>query len=229
MTDQPPRVLRRDAAANQARIVEAARHVFAEQGVDVALSEVAKEAGVGLATLTRRFTRVRLVEAVLVDRTDEHLRLLEEALALPAADSVDHYLRSLSTRQLSDRSVCHALTLSLPDSTRVAEHRGAIRVAQLELIRRAQEAGTLRPGIVPEDFVYVLEAVDGVIRGGAPEAWRRVLALLLDGLRAAGAAGPLPPTPSAGEPHGELRPPPRGRRTTSITAAGSPASRTDRA
>ncbi|WP_181778968.1 TetR/AcrR family transcriptional regulator [Pseudonocardia pini] len=215
------RQLRRDAAANQARIVEAARHVFAEQGVDVPLAEIAKEAGVGLATLTRRFTRVRLVEAVLVDRTDEHLALLEESLALPASESVDHYLHSLCTQQLNDRSVCHALTLSLPDSTQVATHRAAIRTTQLTLIERAHQAGALRAGIVPEDFVSILEAVSGVIQGGAPHAWERILALLIDGLRADEPEDSLPPAPPRTEVHVVLKAPARGRRTSPITAPGA--------
>lgn len=219
-TSRPPaaagRPLRRDAMANQARVIEAARRVFAERGVDVALSEVAKEAGVGLATLTRRFNRVQLVEAVLVDRTDEHVALLEESLALSPSESVEHYLYSLCTQQLHDRSVCHALTLTLPDSTRVTAHREAIRTAQLELIGRAHRAGALRAGIVPEDFVVILEAVDGVIRGSTPQAWRRVLALLIDGLRSADSDAPLPAAPEPSEVGVAIKTPAPGRRTTPI-------------
>jgi AcrR family transcriptional regulator len=214
----PDRTLRRDAAANQARIIQAARQVFAEQGVDVALAEVAKEAGVGLATLTRRFTRTRLVEAVLLDRTDEHLTLLEESLEVPAAESVRHYLRSLCTQQLNDRSVCHALTLTLPDASEINAHRAAIREAQLRLIRRARRAAVLRAGIVPEDFVFVLEAVNGVIQGGAPQAWERVLTLLVDGLGAAEPTSPLPPAPAAGDVRAEIKAPARGRRPGAITS-----------
>ena len=61
-----PRRLRRDAAHNQERIVEAARIVFAARGVDVALEEIAKQAGVGLATIYRRWsTKQELVIAAM--------------------------------------------------------------------------------------------------------------------------------------------------------------------
>ena len=47
--------LRSDAARNLARIVDAARDVFAERGYDASVSEVAERAGVGTATIYRRF------------------------------------------------------------------------------------------------------------------------------------------------------------------------------
>src|SRR5947208_5644140 len=74
--------LRADAVRNREAIVEAARAVFAEQGLDAPLDEIAKRAGTGNATLYRRFpTRGDLVSAVFADRMAEHLAAVEVGLA----------------------------------------------------------------------------------------------------------------------------------------------------
>jgi AcrR family transcriptional regulator len=72
------RTERADAARNRARILDAARSLFAERGVRaVTLEEVARAAGVGKATLFRRFgDRGALFLALL----DEHERELQDAI-----------------------------------------------------------------------------------------------------------------------------------------------------
>src|SRR5687767_1713547 len=78
------RVLRADAAGNRRRIVEAARAVFAEQGIGAPLDGVARRAGVGRATLHRRFpTRDALVAAAFEDRMAEYAQAASAALAEP--------------------------------------------------------------------------------------------------------------------------------------------------
>jgi AcrR family transcriptional regulator len=216
------RGLRRDAAENQARIVEAARAVFAERGVDVALAEVAKEAGVGLATLSRRFDRFQLVEAVLLDALTEHLRFLETALELPPWEGLINYLEALCERQLSDRNVCGSLTLELPASAEIARIRAAIQENQLKLVRRAQRSGELRGDAVPQDLVLILEAISGVItstRDVAPDAWKRVFTLMTDSLRATPDTSALPKAPSFEQLMVAIHAPSRGRRTSAIVAS----------
>ena len=69
MPTHPNRNLRRDAAENQARILEVAPLVFAEQGWSASMDEVARRAGVGVGTIYRRFpTKEDLVDAVLSER-----------------------------------------------------------------------------------------------------------------------------------------------------------------
>src|SRR3546814_12602905 len=73
--------LRADAARNREAIVEAARAVFAEQGLDAPLDEIAKRAGTGTATLYRRFpTRADLVAAVFAETMAAHVEAVEAAL-----------------------------------------------------------------------------------------------------------------------------------------------------
>jgi AcrR family transcriptional regulator len=74
------RPLRRDAALNRQRILQAASEVFTERGLEVSLDEVARRAGVGVGTVYRRFrTKEDLVEALFVDRIDEVAALAEKA------------------------------------------------------------------------------------------------------------------------------------------------------
>lgn len=64
-TDRAPRPLRADARRNRDKILAAAMHAFATQGLDAHLERIASEAGVGSATLYRNFpTREALIEAV---------------------------------------------------------------------------------------------------------------------------------------------------------------------
>src|ERR1044072_205262 len=76
--------LRADALRNRRRILEAARVVFAEHGIDAPMATVARRAGVGVATLYRRFpTRDALVRAAFGHQMDTCGRALTEALADP--------------------------------------------------------------------------------------------------------------------------------------------------
>ena len=68
----------------------------------------------------------------------------------------------------------------------------------MRLIERAKAEGSLRPEVVPEDLALLFMANAGVIEvtsGSAPDAWRRFLGIVLDGLRHEGSS-PLPPAPT---------------------------------
>jgi AcrR family transcriptional regulator len=83
MTTTPARRLRRDAQRNRDAILAAARQVFPEQGLEAPLEEIARRAGVGIATLYRRFpTRTELLDAVLAPAVQEHVDAAEQALAM---------------------------------------------------------------------------------------------------------------------------------------------------
>lgn len=84
MTTEGPeagRHLRADAARNLDRVLAAAREVFAEQGADAQIDDVARRAGVGVGTVYRRFpNKEALLEAVLARRMAELDARAEEAL-----------------------------------------------------------------------------------------------------------------------------------------------------
>ena len=78
-----PRQLRADAERNRLRIIEAARDLFAERGLEVSMDEVAERAGVGVGTVYRRFAnRDDLITAIFAEHLKEvtiHLSLTHEA------------------------------------------------------------------------------------------------------------------------------------------------------
>lgn len=195
-----PRPLRVDAERNRARIVEAAQSAFAEHGLDVPLEDVAQGAGVGIATLYRRFpTRDDLIAACFERRLAEYARAAEEALEAPDGWSGFHaYVEHVAGMQAADRGLKDVLTRTFPDARALEAHRTRAYELSVRLIQRAIAQGSLRPDFVPEDLVLLQMANAGVVQGAgeaAPDAWKRVIGLLVDGCRTTGAS-PLPPPPT---------------------------------
>jgi AcrR family transcriptional regulator len=200
--DTPGRTgLRADAARNRDAIVAAARVLFAEQGLGAPLDEIARRAGVGNATLYRRFpAREQLVEAALLAPMADYLAAAEEGLADPDpwAGFRDYLLR-LFQLQARDRGLADLLVTTVDTSDgQLEELRGQALAATRALIARAQEAGELRPDFRHQDLPLLLMANAGLAQrtsAAAPDSWRRVAAFVLDGLRAT-AATPAPPAPT---------------------------------
>jgi AcrR family transcriptional regulator len=195
--------LRRDAAANRERILDAARRLFADQGLDASMDEVARAAGVGAGTLYRRFaTKEALLDAILGDVFDRFRAFAEEALAQEDAFAgLELMLERSICLQLENRVFLDAVALRLRDEPRLAETREHIRPLLERLVARAQEQGTLRADLAGADIpvlVWELGRVVETIGTCESDLWRRYLALMLDGLRR-DAARPLPhppPTPA---------------------------------
>lgn len=201
IAEEPPRHLRADAERNRGRIVEAAQAAFAERGLEVPLEHVADQAGVGIATLYRRFpTRDDLIAACFEYRVQEYARAAEEALeAADGWSGFRAYVERICAMQAADRGLSDVLTRTFPDSRGLETHRARGYELSVRLIERAKAEGALRPDFVPEDLVLLLMANAGVIEAAgvaAPDAWRRFVGLLIDGCRADRATElPPPPTP----------------------------------
>jgi AcrR family transcriptional regulator len=192
--------VRKDAERNRARIVEAAREVFAEKGVYAPVREIALVAGVGVGTLYRRFPdRTALVEAVFIDRGLEYLSALERAAA--AEDpwlGFRDYLERLFEIQRNSRGVTDLLTVALPRSPRMEEIRAQIYDTQYEVIERAKTAG-LRTDFVPEDVILMLIAHAAIIQAVGEHDSRsspRFAEMVLQAI-AVEAERPLPPPTSS--------------------------------
>ena len=86
-----------------------------------------------------------------------------------------------------------------PNAKALEAHRSRGYELSVRIIERAQAEGTLRADVVAEDLALLFMANAGVIdvtRGAARDAWRRFLAIFLDGLRNEGASPlPAPATP----------------------------------
>jgi AcrR family transcriptional regulator len=193
------RPLRADAARNRARLITAAKAVFAERGLDATMDEVARRAGVGVGTAYRRFrNRDDLISALFEERLEEFMTLLEAALADPDPwRGLSTFLERSMEMQAEDRGFKELLLQSTEGRERMRLFRSHIRPLVADLVRRARDAGQLRDDVV-EDDVLLVSLMTGAVAEFShpvePQLWRRSLGLLLDGLRAEGAT-PLPAPP----------------------------------
>lgn len=203
---EPSRPLRSDAQRNRRRLLAAARELFAEHGVDVAMADIARHAGVSNGTLYNRFpTREDLIEAVFADR----LETMAELATLALADQdpwrgFTAYLTAVCELQAEDRGFNEIATRGLLASPATQRLQDEAHAAITELLDRAKWAGELRDDFAVEDLAFVIWGISRTVEmtaGFAPRLWRRHLAILLDGFRAA-AAHPLPEPPlSSGQAH----------------------------
>jgi AcrR family transcriptional regulator len=192
--------LRADAARNRAAIVEAAREVFAEQGLDAPLDEIARRAGTGNATLYRRFpTREDLVSAVFAERMAEHLAAVQTGLAEPDPwNGFASYMRTVAAMQSRDRGIADLVTMDLSSAPEIEQLRSEAFDGLVCLVERARSAGVLRADFTTQDVVVVLMANAGLVErahGVTAGASARLVHVLLDGLRSAAAThGPAAPS-----------------------------------
>jgi AcrR family transcriptional regulator len=186
-TVEQPR-LRADARRNLIRIVQAAREVFAEEGPDATVAQVAERAGVGTATIFRRFpTKDDLLAAVIEHRIEEIVEVARTEAASPdpgnglrrvMAWGIESYLR--------DRCLCESTGSAVYDKPRLHELEAEVTAAIEELLRRAKKAGEVRKDVTSTDISMLFYAVASAalkLEPSARGAWRRYLDIVLDGLR----------------------------------------------
>ncbi|WP_279328554.1 helix-turn-helix domain containing protein [Streptomyces sp. OS603R] len=209
-TPAQPR-LRRDARRNRERLVEAAHAVFAEQGLEAPLDVIARRAGVGNATLYRHFpTRAALVDAVFRGQLTGTMEAGERARRAPDAwAGLAGYLDAVFATLAADRGTNDLMTTRLPD----VETLGAVHAHNREtvdvLLERARAQGSVRADVTTEDLLFTLAALGRAVPplavAAGPDAWRRPLALFLEGLRGpAREPRPLPGRPLDEEELGQV-------------------------
>jgi AcrR family transcriptional regulator len=179
------RGLRADAARNRAAILAVARDVFAEQGLEAPLEVIAARAGVGIATLYRRFpTREKLVAAALAEKVAQYAEAAEQALEVPDAwAGFAGFVQRICELQACDRGLGDLLSMTLSADEQIEQLRRTANANVVTLIDRAKATGPLRADFVGEDLLLLLiatAAVMQVTRADAPQAWRRFVALALD-------------------------------------------------
>lgn len=177
--------------------------MFAEQGLEAPMAEVARRAGVGAATLFRRFpTRDHLIAAAFAAKMAAYAQATDEALADPDPwNGFCRYVEKVCAMQAGDRGFTHVLTMTFPAVKIFEAERDRAAAGFAELIGNAKAAGRLRPDFAHQDLVMVLMANAGVVSataGAAPDTWRRLVAYLLQAF-AAPAREPLPDPPAPGQ------------------------------
>lgn len=188
-TAAPTRRLRADAARNQQRILEAARRLFAERGLEVTLDDVAEAAGVGVGTVYRRFAnKQELIVEVFEHNVAEMAEIFESANRNPDPWAGLTEVFEYACLHMAQNRGFGEVMLEIPDAmARFASVRERIKPAIEALIERARSAGVLREGIVPSDFfalVSMVEAIADFARPVDTQVWRRYMTIVLDGVRA---------------------------------------------
>ncbi|MFI0781071.1 TetR/AcrR family transcriptional regulator [Streptomyces sp. NPDC021212] len=198
MPTEASRPLRADAARNFEKIVRAAREVYAERGPDAHLEEVARRAGVGIATLFRRFPdKGVLLRAVLDQQFAERVvpavgRALED-------EDPRHGLAVVMEAALSSAvSDYNVLTAARNAGVLAAEVGDRFFDALDPLVRRGQRAGVIRDDLVPEDVRRIMVMLMSVLWTMEPgeSGWRRYVTLVLDGLSPTAASTLSHPAPA---------------------------------
>ncbi|MEU1472487.1 helix-turn-helix domain-containing protein [Streptomyces sp. NPDC005761] len=208
MTGRLPQPARSDARDNRARILDAARAVFGEDGLGAPMREVARRARIGPATLYRHFPTK---QALIVETFAEQRRACHAAIRDALADSDPwHGFRTLVERicelHAHSRGFADAFMTAYPEAIDFAADRERTAQAVAELARRAQETGQLHPGFVVDDLILMLMAhrcVQDAPRAARLTASRRFAAYMIEAFRAApetGAPAPLPPAPRLQHP-----------------------------
>ena len=173
-------VLRADAQRNLERVLDAATEVFAASGPDASVDEIARRAGVGHATVFRRFpTKDDLMYAVIERRIGEIRDVIETELQAP--DPGEAFYRAIArvAAMHMESPGLHECVLHCGDKPGAAE----LDALAEKLIGRAQRAGGVRRDVKAADVSVLLKTA---LQSAPAGSWRRYLSVVLDGLRPRG-------------------------------------------
>jgi AcrR family transcriptional regulator len=188
--------LRADARRNREAVLEAAKKLFSEQGLDAQMPDVARAARVGVGTVYRHFpAKDDLIAALAEERFRRLADRAREALAEPDAwEAFRGFIRFAGEIQSEDRGLCDVMG-SRPEIMNAAAFSAGLDQLSGELVRRAQETGKLRDDLEWEDVPMIACGIGQIasFKENHPAAgrWERLLAIILDGLQSP-AREPLP-------------------------------------
>jgi AcrR family transcriptional regulator len=164
MTDLLPQKLRADAEDNRERILEAARTLFAREGLAVPMREIARHAGVGAATLYRRFpTKQALATATFAEQVKACQEIARAGLA--AADPWEGFclvIERICELHAHNRGFSDAFMATYPDAVDDSESRELTLRSVATLARRAKASGRLRSDFELGDLIIMLTAHRGL-------------------------------------------------------------------
>lgn len=193
-------MLRSDAQDNRDRVLKVARQLFWERGMDVTMREVARRAGVGPATLYRRFpTKQILVDAAFADEMRTCRRIVDDGCADPDPwRGFCSIIERISVLNSRNQGFVDAFMSANPQLDTLAAHRVSLLRTLAQLAQRAKAAGELRHDFVIDDLVLVLLAGRGLSSTPSSDreaAARRFAALAIDAFRQTSANRRLPRSP----------------------------------
>jgi AcrR family transcriptional regulator len=186
MTEGTGRPLRADAERNRRLVLETAGRMLAERGTAVTLNEVAREAGVGVGTVYRRFPDLQaLIDTLHGERFSAFLQLAADATRQDdPGRALRHYLLAAASRRAEDPAlevIIEHASLERPENAKMADELDR-RVDGL--VERAVAAGAVRADFTSSDaynVLYMLGTVSDRTEQIAPGNWRRYAEVLLTG------------------------------------------------
>jgi AcrR family transcriptional regulator len=189
MTEERPQ--RADARRNREAILRAARQIFAKQGSQAQMDDVAKRAKVGVGTVYRHFpTKEALFEALAVDKFERITRFADEAMEIEDPwEALVTFLKNSAALQAADRSLSEVFRDHGDFMVDTAKDCGLTDLGD-RLVTRAQEAGVLRNDVRGSDLGMICCAV-GDLNAVPVWSWERMLDIVLDGLRPDGTQSTL--------------------------------------
>ena len=183
-TDQ--RTLRADARRNRERIMSSGRELFARDGPEAQMDEIAARAGVGIGTVYRHFpTKEALLTAMVRDRFQEFAEI-----AAHAEDNADPRgaLETVMRRSAEAVEGDVGFQLAMMGSNQlewegIEEQKALLAAVVTRIIRRAVDVGAVRDEFTFEDFGMVMCGITSTMyyKPGSAD-WRRHLAIVVDGL-----------------------------------------------
>jgi AcrR family transcriptional regulator len=186
------RALRADARRNRAAVIEAAKRLFAEQGLDAQMPDVARLANVGVGTIYRHFpTKDDLISALVAERFDRLAQKAREGLENEDPwEAIADFIRFAAEIQAEDRGLCEVMGSRSGMMDAAARGAGLPELSH-KLVTRAQRSGQLRRDLTWEDIPMIACGLGRITQsdiGPAVGRWPRFVEIILDGIRAPGSA-----------------------------------------
>ena len=190
--DGAPRALRADARRNREAVIAAAKKLFADEGLDAQMPDVAKAARVGVGTVYRHFpTKEDLIAALAAERFE---RLAEKARDAIAAEEpwegLCDFIRFSAQIQADDRGLCEVMG-SRPEVMEASAYVVGLDELAAEMVKRAKGSGKLRKDLEWRDIPMIacgLGRITAAEMGPAAGRWPRLVEIVIDGLRAPGSS-----------------------------------------
>ncbi|MFC5825071.1 TetR/AcrR family transcriptional regulator [Nonomuraea insulae] len=182
------RPLRADARRKREAILVAAVEVFAERGIEIALDEVARRAGVGIATLYRHFpTREALITGAYLREIELLCDGVDDLLAaMPADEALVAWMQRFVGYVAGKPGMALALKsiVTTTDTAGLRESHDHVYAALGRLIEAGRRDGLIRTDASSEDLANGLSGVSlANSQPGTEERANRLIVLLVDGLR----------------------------------------------
>jgi AcrR family transcriptional regulator len=194
--------LRRDAQRNIEKLKAAAIEVFRERGLTAPLEDIAARAGVSTGTVYNRFGgRAALIDAVMPELASVRLTHLLDRVRTETTPwgRFASYVEGMAALQAEEPALNDLLARRFPAAAELTRICDEALAEGSRLVEEAKRHGVLRADFTPGDLFIALWCNAQLVRvtgSAAPDAWRRNIAIFLDGARAEAARG-LPVGPEA--------------------------------